>query len=228
MAKESSTEASRTAVRAFLKGKGLGGTFTLIELRLVVPDAAQADRRMRELRQAIPPWKIHSSQSDRSLPSGTYRIDVIGGDKIAPQVSARVRREVFEAAGNRCQVCGIGVGEEYAEWPGETARLQLGHYQPLDQGGSPTTKSNMRAECHRCNGGIRDKQGTVITTASVRARIKSLPRAAQDRLLQWMEQRHREISDEERLYYETGQLPPEGRDEVLDELRQMVKGGPAS
>lgn len=225
MSPQSSTEASRVAVRSFLTARGEGGTFTLLELREAVP-VAQADRRMRELRQATPdPWRIASSQNDRSLPSGVYRIDHIGSARIAPTVSSRVRREVFEEAHNRCQVCGIGVGEEYSEYPGEVARLQLGHWVPMDQGGSPTAKSNMRAECHRCNGGIRNLQGGIVTADSVTARLRALPRASQNSLLQWLNQGRRDVSDGERLYYEISQLPPAARETVVASLTQLVRGG---
>lgn len=213
-------------MRAYLRGIGVGKTFTMLQLRAAVPDVNQVDRRMRELRDAEPtPWIIHSSQSDRSLPTDTYRIDQIGGDRLPPKPSARVRREVFEAAGNRCQVCGIGVGEEYADFPGEHARLQLGHWQPVAQGGSRTARGNLRAECHRCNGGIRHRTGAAATRASITARINSLPRRAQNDLLRWFEQGRRDEPDEERLFYEARQLPPSELDEVVEELRQRVGHG---
>lgn len=148
------TKASLKAVAAWLTDKvGVGGTFTMLELRDAVPDANQVDRRMRDLRQMTEPWRIVSGQSDPSLPLNRYRLDLIGNMIAAKKPSAKVRRKVFEAAGNRCTVCGVGLGEEYVEYPGETARLQLGHYIPLDLGGAPTVESNLRAECHRCKGG---------------------------------------------------------------------------
>lgn len=195
----------------------------MLQLREAVPGANQVDRRMRELRQANPPWVIHSSQSDPSLPLDTYRVDVIGGDKLAPKPSAKVRREVFEAAGNRCQVCGIGLGEEYAEYPGTRARLQLGHWVPLDQGGSPTKASNLRAECHLCNGGIRHLTGAAPTSASVGARAKALPRKGRDDLLRWLDQGRRDVDAEETLFYELRQLPKEAQNEVIEELRKTVR-----
>lgn len=223
-----STEASRAAVRSWLKQHvGLGGTFTTLDLRRAIPDVNQVDRRMRELRQAEPePWVIASSQTDRTLPINTYRLDRIGGDRIPPRISGRVRREVFEAAGNRCPVCGIGAGEEYAEFPGEVARLQLGHWVPLDQGGSRTARGNLRAECHRCNGGIRNQTGAVATLSSVSTRAQALPRRDREHLLQWLEQQRRDVTDEERLFYEARQLPPSAQDELIETLRRLVRGGP--
>lgn len=220
----SSLEASRAAVRTFLKEQvGLGGTFTMLELREAVPDVGQVDRRMRELRQAEPvSWIIASGQRDPSLPNDTYRLDRIGSDTIPTGPSARVRREVFEAASNRCQVCGIGVGEEYADIPGEVARLQLGHWVPLDQGGSRTARGNLRAECHICNGGIGSRTGTAVTAASVTARMQALSRRERRELLRWLEQERRDVADTERLFYDARQLPPAEQQAVLAALRGTV------
>ena len=226
MAKIGSAAASEAAVRAWLRDVvGVGNTFTLQDLRKVVTDT-QADRRMRALRQAIPtPWIIHSSQSDRTLPVDTYRLDQIGGDKLPPRPSARVRREVFEDADRRCQICGVGSGEEYGDYPGELARLQLGHWVPPAQGGSWTARGNLRSECHRCNGGVRNRQGAITTTASVITRLQPMPRAKRSELLRWLEQNQRDVSDGEKLFYETRQLPPVGQKQVTDELRRLVQGG---
>lgn len=191
----------------------------MLQLREAVPDANQVDRRMRDLRQMTEPWRIVSGQSDPSLPPNRYRLDVIGNMTAAKKPSAKVRRKVFEKAGNRCAVCGIGLGEEYAEYPGELARLQLGHFVPLDLGGSPTAESNLRAECHRCNGGVRHLMGAVPTPASLEARAKAMGRAKRAALVQWMDQGQREIEEAEKLYYELRQLPNEARIAVVDALR---------
>jgi hypothetical protein len=197
----------------------------MLELRAAIPDANQIDRRMRELRQTEPvPWIIPSSQVDRSLPQNTYRLDQIGSDYFPPRPSGRVRREVFEAAGNRCQVCGIGQGEEYGDFPDEYARLQLGHWVPIEQGGSRTHRGNFRSECHRCNGAIGSRTGAVVTAASVTTRIRALNRRDRQDLLRWLEQQQRDVPDSERLFYETRQLPPFAQAEVLEELRRLVSG----
>lgn len=195
-------------------------------MREAIPNVNQVDRRMRELRAAEPvTWIIHSSQTKRGLPVDTYEIERIGGDRLPKQVSSRVRREVFEAARHRCQVCGIGVGEEYMEYPGEVARLQLGHWKPIDQGGGRTDRSNLRAECHRCNGGIRNRTGAVTDRASIERRARALPRADRDRLLAWLERGQREQRDDERLFYEARQLPPSELTLLVDYLRSV--GGKA-
>jgi hypothetical protein len=201
---------------------GVGGTFTMLELRDAVPDANQVDRRMRDLRQMDPPWVIASAQSDPSLSLNQYRLDVVGGMVRAKLPSSKTRRQVFEAADHCCQVCGIGLGEEYAEYPGERARMQLGHWVPLDQGGSSTRASNLRAECHRCNGGIRHLTGAAPTPQSVAARAKALSRGRREDLLRWMDQGRRDVDAVETVYYELRSLPAAARDEILAALRQTI------
>ena len=221
---DSKAAASRRAVREFLTNEvGVGGIFTMQQLREAVPNVSQVDRRMRELRQTIPPWVIRSTQSDPKLPLDSYRLEVIGGDEMAKTPSSKVRREVFEASAHRCQVCGIGVGEEYTEYPGEVARLQLGHWVPLEQGGSPISKGNLRTECHRCNGGIRNLTGSSVTAESVEARALALPRRAREDLVRWMRQGTRDTSTAELLYYELRSLPRATQDEVLVRVRASVE-----
>jgi hypothetical protein len=199
----------------------------MLGLRAAVPDVNQVDRRMRELRTAEPtPWIIHSSQSRRELPADTYLIERIGSDKIPKRVSGRVRREVIEAAANRCQVCGIGAGEKYTDFPGEYARIQLGHWVAVEQGGSRTDRSNLRAECHRCNGGIRNQTGGVTGRTSLESRAAALKRADLDRLLSWLERNRRDAEGAERLFYEANQLPPSERASFIAFLRSRA-GRPA-
>lgn len=201
---------------------GVGNTFTMLELRDAVPDANQVDRRMRDLRQMTPPWVIHSCQTDPSLPLNVYRLVTIGGMVRAKLPSSKTRRQVFEAARHCCQVCGIGLGEEYVEYPGEKARLQLGHWVPLDQGGSPTKASNLRAECHRCNGGIRHLTGAVPTPASVEARAKALAKGRRADLVRWMDQGRRDVDELEIVFYELRSLPTEARTAIVEGLRETL------
>lgn len=217
------TQASLAAVATWLTDQvGVGHTFTMLQLREAVPDANQVDRRMRDLRQMDPPWIIASKQTDPSLSANSYRLVAIGGMTRAKLPSARVRREVFDAAMNRCEVCGIGVGEAYREYPGELARLQLGHWVPLEQGGSASAKANLRSECHRCNGGIRNLTGSVPTPASVRARARSLPRARRSDLVRWMVQGRRDVEEVETVFYDLRRLPLSAQEAILAELRTTL------
>jgi hypothetical protein len=223
MPRDNRASASRQLVMAFLRDEiGVGNTFTMTQLRQCYPGINQIDRRMRDLRPAG--WIIDSCQSDTSLPLNTYRLVRIGGDKMPATVSGRTRREVFEAAGNRCQVCGIGAGEQYADEPGKVCRLQIGHWVPMDQGGHHTSRGNLRAECQRCNEAMRNSQGAFTTSQSVLTRASNLGRSARSELIQWMSQGRRDQSEAERLWYEWRQLPPSEQDIVRAELDRRTGG----
>lgn len=176
---------------------------------------------MRELREWG--WVITSNQTDPNLTPSQYRLDVIGNELTSSNrrrsISGRVRREVLDAADNRCQVCGIGAGEEYPDTPGVLAKLQIGHWVPINQGGSATARSNLRAECQRCNEGIGNRTGAIVTTESVKARVQRLPRQQRVELLSWLETGRREVPETERLWYEIRQLPPDGQQVIRDFLR---------
>ena len=135
---------SQKAVAQYLAQQvGEGGMFTVADLRQFASSAEQVGRRMRQLRAMG--WTINSKNHEPTLAPGQYRLITVGGLVSPKSVSNRTRREVFDRAQNRCQVCGIGeAGETYADPPGEQARLQLGHWVPMDQGGDPTNPSNLQ------------------------------------------------------------------------------------
>jgi len=215
--------ASRQLVMEFLRNEvGIGNTFTMTQLRERHPGINQIDRRMRDLRPAG--WVIDSCQTDTSLPIDTYRLVKIGGDTLPPAVSGRARREVFEAANNRCQVCGVGAGEPYPDEPNRICRLQIGHWIPKDQGGHGTSRGNLRAECQRCNEAMRNSQGSMVTSQSVLVRAGNLGRSARAELIQWMTQGSRDQSESEKLWYEWRQLPPSEQEIILEELERRTQG----
>ena len=76
-----------------------------------------------------------------------YRVVFIGGMVPIPTVSDRVRREVFDRAQNRCQVCGYAAGETYPD--GGVVRLQLGHWVPKGQNAEKVDPSNLRADVYK-------------------------------------------------------------------------------
>jgi len=212
-------------VAEWLRAKGVGAIFTSEEMREAHPGVVQIDRRMRELRELG--WVIRSNQTDPNLSPQEYRLDAIGEEAASTgqrrPISGRVRRELFEAAGNRCQVCGVGAGETYADAPGLIARLQIGHWVPINQKGSPTALGNLRVECQRCNEAIRNRTGGVVTSESVRARVQALPRQQRAELLSWMEHGNRDVPDTERLWYEIRQLPPDGKREIREFLQSTLR-----
>ena len=196
---------------------GIGHTFTIEDLRRAFPGVNQVDRRMRDLRPMG--WELPH------VGGGLYRLVKVGGTEPVKQVSQRVRREVFDAAQWRCQVCGVGAGEPYPDDPDTLCKLQLGHWVPKGQAGHSDSPANLRAECQKCNEGIRDKQGAVVTAASVRARAIALPKAKRRQLVEWMQLQRREQDAAEKLWYEWRQLPPVEQAALLDELVARDESG---
>lgn len=68
-------------------------------------------------------------------------------------IPARLRWEIKERDGGRCQLCGVGAGELADD--GRPARMEVDHIYPWHHGGK-TEASNLRTLCHVCNHDKRD------------------------------------------------------------------------
>ena len=216
-------KSSRLLVAEFLADEvGEGNVFTIHQLREAVPGFAQVDRRLRDLRSAG--WIIHSHIDDGALQPGEYRF-VSRAETISSGggVSGRLRREILDAATNRCQVCGVAAGEEYSDQPGRRAKLQVGHIKPRELGGS-NDPQNLRAECSRCNEAIRHKAGTADSDLDVWAKIRDMPRRDRLSLLKWMDQGHRDFDPVEQMWAEFRQLSPTDQSLVRDRLSRNLAG----
>ena len=148
---------------------GVGNVFTKEQHRLAFPGVAQADRRLRDLRDNG--WVIQTNREDVSLKSDEQRLTSVGiaiWDPAARQAnthtgaSAKRRRAVFSAAGYQCEVCGIAGGESYPDLSAMTATLSLTAIHPdevLDSG-----ETQYIVECKRCRagGGIGDKNASAL------------------------------------------------------------------
>lgn len=216
----SQSAASREAVANYLRNTiGLGGTFTMLELREAVPDANQVDRRMRELRETG--WVIDTNRTNPSLPPGRYRLTTIGdGTRTRSVISARLRRQVFERDGYRCRICGYAAGEEYADEPGRVCRLTVGHIQAGNQGGADEIR-NYRTECARDNETVRDRTVTPPTVAEIVVQARNLTNAQKRTLAGWLTEGQRTFSPEDDLWARLAALPPEYRQAVATELRNF-------
>lgn len=206
------SKSSKQRVAEFLVGKvGVGNRFTMQQLREAVPSVEQG-RRLRDLRAAG--WVIHSVKDDSTLGPSEYRF-VQGAATIDGQsrISNRVRREVFDRAGNRCQVRGVGAGEPYPDEPELGERLQIGHHKPLETGGT-NDPENLRAECARCNESIRSKTGTPDSLEDVWVEIRDLRASEKDRLRRWIENGYRPTDGAERMWVEYRQLPPAAQEDI--------------
>lgn len=123
---------SLSLVGAWLANEvGVGNTFTKQSLREALPQYEQVDRRMRDLRYFG--WRIDTNREDAELRPNELKLVQIGepvwsdtfvaARRKAHALSVRERNEVLANSGFSCARCGIGVGEQYGEFPGRFARL---------------------------------------------------------------------------------------------------------
>lgn len=201
-----------------------GGVFSMNQVREAVPGVNQVDRRMRELRELG--WRIDTYKTNPSLMPAELQLAEIG-DRIwetktrthrIAGVSSATRRKIFDRDNNRCQCCGISVGEEYDMYPGRRARLTVGHYLPKERGGNPDDTSNMRTECSLCNETSRNLTPSTVDVSLLRARLRELPRKEKEQFARWIATDRREWSNTEQLWALFRQLPTPARKEIVDEL----------
>lgn len=104
---------------------GEGSTFTKTQLREAFPGVAQADRRIRDLRDYG--WVVYSSAEDVTLSRDEQRFISAGVPvwnakarrENAPteRISARERQAILQRDGYMCTLCGIMGGEPYPDDP---------------------------------------------------------------------------------------------------------------
>jgi 5-methylcytosine-specific restriction endonuclease McrA len=217
----------------------VGTILTLRNLREVLSEeeAPNQDehfgRRFRNLRKYG--WVVHSSRDVAGLKQDEYRLDEIGrpiwlgkSKFTKKSVLAKVRREVFDRDGHRCLICGIGLGEPYPDDPATRARLTLARLVagPPHRRNDP---ANLRTECSRCNAPAKEEAARSESAEEIWPKIRNLGREDKARLLQWIEQGHRDRDNVDRLFDQYRCLPPLQRDELRAKLAQAVKGSsPAS
>lgn len=210
----------------------IGATVTMRQLRAIVSNDGRPNtdehfnRRFRELRDSG--WKLVSNKEDSSLGSDEYRLETRGsrtwieGD--VPQrtkLSARIRRQVFERDGKRCQICGIGANEEYPNEPGTTARMTVGHVRAnaLDGG---IDMLNLRTECSRCNEPIRDEVSSGEVLDTVWPQVRRLSKGEKQTLLIWIEHGSRPPTEVAMIFDVTKALTAAERLELLSRLRKAT------
>ncbi|UGT66115.1 HNH endonuclease [Nocardia gipuzkoensis] len=224
MASQSMSSGRRVA--AFIAGVGEGNRFTKMELFNAVPGVAQADRRMRDLREMG--WQIDNYKVNPNLSPDQYLLRKIGvridlGEKppvtVRRTVTGPKRRRILERDGRACQICGIAAGEAFPDEPARTATLTIGHLIPRERGGSDND-GNLRAECQRCNDEARDvttnppDPDEVFTAArNVKGGLKT-----KTELYRWMLAGRREIGNVERVFLDWSRLPIEQRQVVMNKL----------
>jgi hypothetical protein len=209
----------------------IGDHFTMKDARAALgedaPESAEhLNRRLRNLRPDD--WVITSYKDDRTLPADTYRLDAKGTRVWLSERNARsavsqaTRRLVFDRDGSRCQVCGVGDGEEYPGEPGTKARMTIGHRVPQERGGSDDP-DNLRTECARCNEPLRHEAEDPENYDEVFAVVRRLKNEELRSLLTWLQAKQRTRSRLDEVYDRARKLSASEQERMIETLRQMIR-----
>ncbi|MEU5428292.1 HNH endonuclease signature motif containing protein [Streptomyces olivoreticuli] len=219
----------------YLASVGEGEKFTKLDLFSKVPDVAQADRRMRDLRPMG--WKIDNYKVNDGLRPDEYLLVEIGtridlGEPIPKTVRKNItgpkRRRVMERDGHTCQVCGVRAGAEYWDAPDRNAVLSIGHIIPITAGGN-NDDDNLRAECQRCNDESRNITKNPPTREQVLIDVLSVKgRSNKKRLYSWMTMGRRTADEIDNAFIEWSRLSRIDRLEVMNQLGSQVINGSAA
>lgn len=201
---------------------GEGNTFTKNDLREAFPGVAQADRRIRDLRDYG--WIVHSNTEDASL-SREYQRFVKAGVEVwdprakraaAPQkeLSAKERQAVLARDGYMCTLCGIAGGETYPDDSVMTAVLAVSR-RPVT-GADGNEETTLVTECKRCRAGGAPAP---LTVDDVLASARDLEPGERRRLLRWMERGRRGATELDRAWAAYLRVPTDQRKGVADRLR---------
>ncbi|MFD3803265.1 hypothetical protein ACFWTC_06445 [Streptomyces sp. NPDC058619] len=198
-----------------------GNTFTKEQIREAFPGIAQADRRIRDLRDFG--WVMHPSTEDASLTSEQLRFvsagvpvwDPVARRAAAPKkMSAKEVRAAMERDDFMCTVCGIGGAEPYADDVNQTAVLSVSRREVVLPGGEWETLPV--TECKRCRAG---GDGEPADVARLVEDIEGLDQADRKRLARWAERGRRDAVALERAWSAYRRLPAQARAEVHRALR---------
>jgi hypothetical protein len=162
---------------------GVGNIFTKEQHRQAFPGIAQADRRLRDLRDAG--WIIHTNLEDVSLNANEQRFVEAGrpiwdpssraaGD--LPVLTAKQRRTVFAESGYQCTVCGIAGGENYPDAQWMSATLSVAKQTVILADGR--SEFRYATECKRCQSGDRTRTDDIATLLSEIAALPDRDKAA--------------------------------------------------
>ncbi|MGW3122049.1 hypothetical protein ACWDBW_33750 [Streptomyces sp. NPDC001107] len=216
---------SKVKVAEFLAAVGEGNVFTKLQLFDGVPGVAQADRRMRDLRELG--WRIDNYKTDPRLQPDEYRLSEIGTridlgeqpkEAPRPRIPAVRRREALERADFACQTCGMQAAEPYPDDEDQRAVLSVHFVDPTPP--VDTELANLRVECQRCNAGSRGSRRILPAPDEVLARAFSLSsREEKRRLYLLMKSGHRERDEVDRIFADWLRL---GRDDKVNVMLQLA------
>ncbi|WP_082959181.1 HNH endonuclease [Mycobacterium sp. 852002-51613_SCH5001154] len=211
----------------------VGGTFTMRQLREALgeedtPEQAEhLNRRLRNLRKQG--WRFTSYKDQYGQAVDTYVLQEkgnrlwLGEQTRRPNISAAVRRQVYERDHNRCVICGVGAGEPYPGEPGTAARLTLGHRRAEARYGE-ASPDNLQTECARCNEPVGDTPPNPENLAEVMAAVKQLGAADKAALMAWLESGYRQRSKVDFAFDRIRKLAESEKEQVVEFLRSATKG----
>jgi hypothetical protein len=198
---------------------GLGNSFTKEQHRGAFSGVAQADRRLRDLRDYG--WVIHTSAEDASLNPEEQRLVTIGSPVWEPgarkheatdSVTAKIRRETFAENDFQCVVCGIAGGEVYPDATHVVAVLSASRKEVTVRGGRKVTM--FVSECKRCRAGATTN---VIDVVQMLAEIGKLDAGDRAVFRRWSGRGRRGALD--RIWADFRRLPAGAKDEVRRVLK---------
>jgi len=198
---------------------GEGNSFTKEQHRAAFSGIAQADRRLRDLRDHG--WVIHTSSEDATLHPDEQRLVKVGnpvwerGVRRTPSKdspSAKLRRSAFADSDYQCTVCGIAAGENYSDAPHMVAVLAASRRTVRVDSGRVETM--FVSECKRCRSGQAAKPVDVLELLKS---VNKLDAGDQAVFARWIERGRRGPLD--RIWSEFRLLPAAARDEIRKRLK---------
>lgn len=197
---------------------GVGNSFTKEQHRQAFPGVAQADRRLRDLRDYG--WVIHTSAEDLTLNPEEQRFVVAGSPvwergvrkNTATDIpTAKMRMATFAENDYQCVICGIAGGERYPDAPHMTAVLAASRRAVTVSDGS--VQPMFVSECKRCRSGAA---GAAVDVPLLLASISSLDPADRAIFDRWAERGRRGPLD--RVWTDFRRLPAAARDQLRERL----------
>jgi hypothetical protein len=196
---------------------GEGNTYTKAQLRDAFPGVAQADRRIRDLRDYG--WVLRTNSEDATLTAEDQRFvkagvpvwDPAARRAAAPQktVSSKEKQAIMARDHYMCTVCGISGGEEYVDDSNQTAVLAVTRRETTLPDGREETL--LVTECKRCRAG---GEGLPAQADEALAAIKALDPGDQRRVMRWIERGRRGSTPLDRAWNTYRRLPADARDEL--------------
>lgn len=199
---------------------GVGNVFTKSDIRQAFPGIAQADRRIRDLRDFG--WVLYTRAEDGSLLQEETRFVRAGTEVWDPRarregnpkkgISAKERMAIFARDGYACTICGVSGGEEYPDDRANSAVLLIAKHAFVTPGGD---QERLATVCKRCNSGAPSRRGSASQVLDAARRLDSEELAE---LVRWIRQRRRDGSPVDFAWSSYLNLSPEDREQVRADL----------